>query len=390
MKKAGILLTAVAIFSTLITGALAATDGVYTLSEGTYTWDGTDADRFKAASPPDYDYDYGDETSLSYSLPWPFIYYGQTYNQIRVDTNGNIWFGYTGSAYSITLPNTGKGPVIAALNNDLTSLYYGGFFIQHKNDAQGDRVVIEWQAETYGDEGTASLNNFEVVLFSNGTIRADYKTSNAVNSKDFGSGISKDDNTHYLSLTSNFAPTYSLSGRSFAFLPKPPIVNVVFSGTGSGTVTSTPDGVACNTNCSSSLPLGTSLMLHPAASQYSLFTGWTNGTCSGTEDCLFTLNADISVTAVFDYDVSHQVQVSGDSNTFYSSIQAAYDVAADPSTIKLWATNYSESLSCGRPVTITLEGGYDSGYSFIVGETVINGALTISNGKIIGNGLRLR
>lgn len=392
MKKAGILLTTVIISATLITGVLAATDDVYTLSESTYTWDGTDADRYKSTSA-DYNYDYGDEASLSYTLPWSFTYYGQTYNQISVDANGNIWFSFAGSAYSISLPSAGKGPVISVLNNDLTSLYYGGFFIQHKTDAQGDRVVIEWQAETYSDEGTSSLNNFEVVLFSNGAIRADYKSANAVNNKDYGSGISKDDGIHYLSLTSNFAPAYSLSGRSFSLASAPPpnrTLNVLFSGTGSGMVTSTLSGIACNTNCNAPFASGTSITLHPEASQYSLFTGWTNGACSGTADCIFALNADSSVTAVFDYDTAHQVQVSGGSTTYYSSIQAAYNAVADTSTMKLWATTYSESLDCNRPVSITLQGGYDSGYSSIVGETVLSGTLTITDGTVVADGLTIQ
>ena len=179
--------------------SFASTDGIYGLNKNlTASWDGTDGSLI-ATTTPDYDYVYGDEAFLTYTLPqtWPtFTFYGQTYSQITADTNGNIWFGSAGSANSFILPAT--GPVIAAWNNDLTSYFNGGVFVQHKTDLPlGDRVVIEWQAESYTDEGLALPNNFEVVLFKNGDIRIDYKSFTAANANDSGSGISKNDNAHY-------------------------------------------------------------------------------------------------------------------------------------------------------------------------------------------------
>lgn len=376
--------------------SFAATDGIYQLTEVTpsVTWDGTDG-VLPQTPTTDYDAVFGDDVSLAYTLPASFsgfTFYRQPYSQITVDSNGNIWFSYSGSAYSFSLPSAGKGPVISAWNNDLSSYVAGGIFIQHKTNPE--RVVIEWQAETYTDEGNLLLNNFEAVLFPDGKVRIDYKEFPAANAKDFGSGISKDDGTHYLSLTSNYGNAFSLAGRSFQFSDVSQVptnnLNVFFSGTGQGMVTSIPPVIACNSNCSTPFPTGEQISLHPAASQYSFFTGWTNGVCSGTMDCLLTLNADTSVTAVFDFDTAHQVQVSGDSSGYYSSIQAAYNVIADNSTIKLWATDYNESLACNRPVSVTLEGGYDSGYNTIVGDAVLNGHLTISDGMITAHGIVIR
>ena len=101
-------------------GAFAATDGFYQLSEVAETWDGTDANRTKERST-NYTYTYGDEASITYLLPWTFNFYGQSYIQINVDTNGNVWFGTSGFAKSFELANNGRGPVIAAWNNDLSS-----------------------------------------------------------------------------------------------------------------------------------------------------------------------------------------------------------------------------------------------------------------------------
>ncbi len=395
MKKTGIVATIILMTGMLFipcdkAAAAPATDGYYQLDEVSPPppWDGTDANRTIAPNAG-YVYTYGDEAARTYNLPWPLSFYGVTYNQINVDTNGNIWFTASGAAHSFNLATTGRGPVIAAWNSDLSSNYYGGVFVQHKQSPE--RVVIEWQAETYNDEGFYRTNDFEVVLYPNGNLRADYKTFNAVNNSDSGSGISKDDGTHYLGYTSN---AFSLAGKSllFTYLAQPVnTLNVHFSGTGSGLVTSSPSGIACNTNCSAQFPTGTEVTLNPEASPYSSFTGWTNGSCSGISNCLITLNSDAAITAGFEYDATHQVQVIGGPTEFYSStIQAAYNIAADTSIIKLWATNYSESLICNRPVTVTLKGGYDSRYGSIVGGVVLSGKLTISSGKVIANGVSVR
>jgi len=211
------------------TTSYSATDGVYIVSETAVAWDGTFADRLKTPTA-DYDHAYGDEASLTYTLPWPFAFYGQTYNQITADTNGNIWFGFTGAAHSIDLSTTGKGPVISVWNNDLSSQYYGGVFIQRKTGPE--RVVLQWQTETYTDEGSCLLNDSEAVLFPNGNIRFDYKSFNPSTAKDFGSGISLGDGTRSLNLTASIAPAPTLAGRSFLFFDvnhAPPVSSVTVS-----------------------------------------------------------------------------------------------------------------------------------------------------------------
>jgi hypothetical protein len=75
-------------------------------------------------------------------------------------------------------------------------------------------------------------------------------------------------------------------------------VTVVRSGTGSGTVTSAPAGIACGTACSRSYVAGTPVVLAAAAAADSMFTGWSGG-CTGGGPCAFTLNANTVVTANF-------------------------------------------------------------------------------------------
>ena len=174
MRKSGLVVTILLLLMVLFStsqAALAVSDGFYQLSETTPVWDGTDASRTKSPDS-NYDYVYGDESSESYNLPWNINFYGTSYNRITADTNGNIWFTASDAAQSYNLLNTGRGPVIAAWNNDLSSYLQGGVFIQHKTNPE--RIVIEWQVETFTEEGNERLNNFEVVIFSDGSIRTDY------------------------------------------------------------------------------------------------------------------------------------------------------------------------------------------------------------------------
>lgn len=215
MNRIAVSLAALFIMGLLLlpcSAALAATDGFYQLAEVAAHWDGTDASRTKSPTS-DYDYTYGDESSLIYNLPWSFHFYGQSFTQINVDTNGNIWFGAPGSTHSFILANTGRGGVISAWNQDLSSYYYGGVFVEHMTDPE--RVVIEWQTETYTDEGFYLPNNFEVVLFPNGTIRYDYKTFSAQDANDGGSGISRGNGVNFINLSETYGGANTLAGRSF-------------------------------------------------------------------------------------------------------------------------------------------------------------------------------
>ena len=179
-------------------------------------WDGTNANTNNAPTA-DYAYTYGDEATVVYNLPWALTFYGQSYNSITADTNGNVWFTASGPANSFNLTTNTTGPVIAAWNTDLSSDFYGGVFIQHKTNPE--RIVIEWQAETYFDEAGNLLNDFEVVLYPNNTIRLDYNYFNSAEPQDFGSGLSLGNGATSISLSSLYGNAYTLAGRSFQFSP---------------------------------------------------------------------------------------------------------------------------------------------------------------------------
>jgi YD repeat-containing protein len=67
--------------------------------------------------------------------------------------------------------------------------------------------------------------------------------------------------------------------------------------------------------------------------------------------------------------------------TGYTTLQDAYNAIGDGSTIKCQAIRFIESLTVNRNITVTLEGGYDSGFtSNTGGQTSIKGMITTTSG----------
>ena len=75
-------------------------------------------------------------------------------------------------------------------------------------------------------------------------------------------------------------------------------LSVSKSGTGSGTVASSPAGIDCGPSCNAQYDSGTSITLSATPASDSTFAGWSGG-CSGTSTCTFVIGADTTVTASF-------------------------------------------------------------------------------------------
>lgn len=70
------------------------------------------------------------------------------------------------------------------------------------------------------------------------------------------------------------------------------------SGGGKGTVTSSPDGIACGKACARGYAYGTSVTLTAKAAKGSRFAGW-SGVCKGTDSCALKTDDDLAVNAKF-------------------------------------------------------------------------------------------
>jgi uncharacterized delta-60 repeat protein len=95
------------------------------------------------------------------------------------------------------------------------------------------------------------------------------------------------------------------------FLDGPKPLQVTKAGSGAGTVTSNPAGIACGATCSASYPVNQVVVLVAAPAAGSTFLGW-SGACSGTGACSVTMTAAKSVTATFDAPDPVRNDLSGD------------------------------------------------------------------------------
>ncbi|HEY4780056.1 MAG TPA: PKD domain-containing protein [Solirubrobacterales bacterium] len=80
--------------------------------------------------------------------------------------------------------------------------------------------------------------------------------------------------------------------------PSEPKFKLTVSETGAGTVTSSPSGIACGSDCEAEYERGTVVTLIPTAGPGSEFKGW-SGACAGTGACEVTISAAKSVSAKF-------------------------------------------------------------------------------------------
>lgn len=132
----------------------------------------------------------GDDSYGTYTLPFAFPFYGNSYTKIYVGSNGYITFdkGYTSYSPSTIWSNIFlKVPTIAPMGRDLVSQVY---VADH-----GDYVTILWYGKAYGYPPDHDL--MLAKLYSNGDIVFAYSDwlSTPV------AGVSKGDGTTYVTIT---------------------------------------------------------------------------------------------------------------------------------------------------------------------------------------------
>ncbi|MGA8149631.1 MAG: alkaline phosphatase family protein [Terriglobales bacterium] len=125
---------------------------------------------------------------------------------------------------------------------------------------------------------------------------------------------------------------------------------------GTGSVTSTPNGINCGALCSATFAVGSQVILIAAPAAGSTFTGW-SGACSGIRTCSVVMNGNTSVTATFNgppksYVLTVSVLGSGTGTvtsspagiTCRATCQASF---ASETQVALTATSSSDSTFAG-------------------------------------------
>lgn len=149
-----------------------------------------------------------------------------------------------------------------------------------------------------------------------------------------------------------------------------------------GTVTSSPTAVSCVNSVRNTVVICTNniagtINLYATSSALSTFAGW-GGACSGLGTCSVEVDSEKTVTATF-----NQATLMHIDGTTYPSLQAAYNEAVTGSFIQLLENSVVGALDAGRNVTVTLKGGYDTGYTTTPGITTLTAPLTIRSGAVV-------
>ncbi len=244
----------------------------------------------------------------------------------------------------VTLPNQGIGyaadvdPVYALTSID-DDLYVGGYFTTlgdgtdiSDNIARYDTILNTWYGlPNAGFTGAVAA----LIAASNGDVYAGGSFTALADGTEINDGIAR-----------------GLAGY---------ILTVDKTGSGSGTVTSTPAGIDCGTDCDEAYLPGTSVTLIATPTFDSTFGGW-----SGDPDCAdgqVTLDANKQCTATFVYIDDCHVRVN-DTPAIYKTMQAAIDAAQPGDLIKVAGICSSVSTRGGTTQvayidkSLSIRGGY--------------------------------
>jgi hypothetical protein len=120
---------------------------------------------------------------------------------------------------------------------------------------------------------------------------------------------------------------------------------VVRAGGGTGTVTSSPSGINCGTDCSESYASNTMVTLTATATGGAVFSGWSGGGCAGTGTCVVTMSSALTVTATFDL-------TSYTLNTIVTATGGTGAITSSPGGINCGA-DCTEAFATGTAVVLT-------------------------------------
>jgi 6-phosphogluconolactonase (cycloisomerase 2 family) len=154
------------------------------------------------------------------------------------------------------------------------------------------------------------------------------------------------------------------------FTLNPELLTVTLTGTGSGTVTSSPAGLNCSslvgaapptivtrivTNiCSATFPFGTSVMLTATPATGSRFAGWSGEGCSDT--CVVSMTQSRNVTAPFIQQFTLTVNKAGSGSGTVTSTPPG--LSCGPT-----CTTQTTPFDSGTPVTLTAMAACDSSFA---------------------------
>lgn len=166
------------------------------------------------------------------------------------------------------------------------------------------------------------------------------------------------------------------------------------AGSGSGSVTGTDSNgqqvVSCASGtCTTLIHTNDTVTLTPSPNGYSIFKGWSGDCQNLTGNCQVTLDQARNVTATFE--AQYLFKIEG--GQYRDLLQDAYNITPDGSKVMAQAgvvPAETLALSAGNANTVYLIGGYDSNFVNNSLDTVIQGKVSVSSGKLIVNKIKIK
>jgi hypothetical protein len=182
------------------------------------------------------------------------------------------------------------------------------------------------------------------------------------------------------STSGDFPPNTQLVARFDLAASTQQSLTVLGAGNGSGTIQSSPGGIACNvvdgtagTGCTAAFTDGVIVTLSPAAAANSQFAGWA-GACSGLGTCSVAMTQARSVTARFERNagtVALTLMGAGTGNGIVTSSPGGAQCVISGGGI-VEGASCSITFAPGTPVTLTAEPRFGSTFGRWEGDACAN------------------
>ena len=238
-----------------------------------------------------------------------------------VNTSG--FAGIDHSEYAAISPD-GRFVAFSSSSPDVVAGDGNGLLDVFLRDLQGSTRLVSLTASG----GQANSSSFYPAVADDGAYVA--FTSNASNLVTSDTNGERDVFRHEVDLA---VPRFSLQ--------------TVKSGSGAGSVTSSPAGIDCGMTCSADFDEGEVVTLSAVPALGSSFAGWSGAGCSGTATCVVSTDAARSVTATFDNLPQLTTRFSDDFDG------AALDSAKWNTTIATSGVRWCATTQSGNHLTVS-------------------------------------
>lgn len=262
----------------------------------------------------------------------------RTTHNLAVKTDGTIraWgsnqYGQLGNGTSFATPRQS----LINLKSDICSASFDAAAYTVSEDSGAVRIRVTRSAGCsgtvtvdYGTQGLTASGGEDYTETIGTIVFLDNETE-----KEFTVAVNEDtlpepDETFELMLQN---PTgQMILGADYAtvnILDNDGTLTIAVDGDGSGTVTSSPAGISCGSDCTEVMAGGTSVQLTATPAPGSALASWSGAGCIGSGTCGFVISGDVYVTATFrpDGDGDGVVNIIDNCLTAPNANQADYDL----------------------------------------------------------------